>query len=106
MTTFRIPDMTCGHCASTIARAVASVAKDARLDFNIQEKLVRISGSTAAVELAEAITDAGYTVEAVLDSPAPTPAQQRAGGCCCGTRKSAPVDVRQASGKPGSSCCS
>ncbi|MBI2770376.1 MAG: heavy-metal-associated domain-containing protein [Burkholderiales bacterium] len=103
MTTFRIPDMTCGHCASTIARAVASVAKDARLDFNIPEKLVRISGDTAEAELAEAIADAGYTVEAVPDSPAP--AQKRAGGCCCGTRKSAPVDVRQAGGEPGSSCC-
>ena len=70
MTTFRIPDMTCGHCASTIASAVASVAKDAGVDFNIQEKLVKISGDAADVELAEAIAEAGYTVEAVADSPA------------------------------------
>ncbi len=105
MTTFRIPDMTCGHCASTIARAVASVAKDARLDFSIPEKLVRISGDTPEADLAEAIADAGYTVEAVLDGPAQV--QNRTGGCgCgCGTRKSAPVDVRQTSANTGSSCC-
>lgn len=103
MTTFRIPDMTWGHCASTIASAVASVAKDAGVDFNIQEKLVKISGDAAEVELAEAIAEAGYTVEAVADSPAP--AQKRAGGgCCCGPRKSAPVDVRQPSGEPDTSC--
>ncbi len=103
MTTFRIPDMTCGHCASTISRAVASVTKDARLDFNIQEKLVRISGDTPEAELAEAIADTGYTVETVPDNPAPV--QGRAGGCCCGPRKPTPVDARQSSGKADGSCC-
>jgi copper chaperone len=91
MTTFRIPDMTCGHCASTIARAVATVAKDAGLDFDIQKKLVRISGDTPEAELAKAIVDAGYTVEAIPVSPAPV--ESRAGGCCCARRNSSPVDA-------------
>lgn len=82
MTTFRIPDMTCGHCASTISRAVASVAKDALIDFNMQEKLVRISGDTPEAELADAITNVGYAVEAAPVAPAPV--KGRAGGCCCG----------------------
>lgn len=103
MTTFRISDMTCGHCASTIARAVTAVAKEARLDFNIQEKLVRISSDAPESELAQAIADAGYTAEIVADSPAPV--QGRAGGGCCGTRKSTPVEVSQRSGGHGSSCC-
>jgi len=61
MVTFRIPDMTCGHCASAIARAVASVASQARLDVSIPDKLVRITGDAAQAELAEAIREAGYT---------------------------------------------
>jgi copper chaperone len=87
MITFRIPDMTCGHCASTIARAVASVDKDARLEVSIPEKLVRISGAASEREFAEAIAEAGYTPEAVPVSTAPV--VKPAGGCCCGSRKSA-----------------
>lgn len=56
--------MTCGHCASAIARAIAGV--DARLDIRIQQKLVRVSGTAAAAELAAALQDAGY-------SPRPVP---------------------------------
>ena len=47
MVTFQVSDMTCGHCASAIFRAVASVDKDARVDIRIQQKLVRIDSSAA-----------------------------------------------------------
>ena len=85
MITFRVPDMTCGHCASAIARAVASVEKDAHLEVSIPDKLVRVTGTAAEREFAEAITDAGYTPESVTADAAPVP--KKAGGCCCGSRK-------------------
>lgn len=85
MITFRIPDMTCGHCASTIARAVASIDKDARVEVSIPQKLVSVTSTAAESELAEAIQEAGYTTEK-LTAPPPR-AARAAGGCCCGTRK-------------------
>lgn len=82
MVTFRVPDMTCGHCASAIARAVASVDKSARLEVRIAEKLVLITGAATQQELAEAITEAGYTPETV--GAKSDPVRQPRGGCCCG----------------------
>ena len=47
MITFRVPDMTCGHCASVITMAVAGVDKAARIEIDVPAKLVSIT-STAA----------------------------------------------------------
>lgn len=83
MFTFRIPDMTCGHCASTITRAVASVDGSARLEVNLPDKTVSVTSTAAEAELMEAITKAGYTPErlqAGQGSPAAAPRR----GCCCG----------------------
>ncbi|QJW85558.1 heavy-metal-associated domain-containing protein [Ramlibacter terrae] len=84
MVTFQVSDMTCGHCASAIFRAVASVDKDARVDIRIQQKLVRIDSSAAAAELAEAIRDAGYTPQEVRQEPAQPTVQRASAGCGCG----------------------
>lgn len=102
MTTFRIPDMTCGHCASTIARAVASVDKSARIEVSIPQKLVTVTSNAAETELAQAIRESGYAPERVAAvSPRGAPA---GGGCCCRGAKPAPV-----AGLPrdttGGSCC-
>lgn len=103
MVTFRVPDMTCGHCASTIARAVATVDKGARLDVSVSEKLVSIVSPAPEVEFAEAIRDAGYTAEKVDTGSAQS--SKSPGGCCCGSRKAAPVDAGQATARDGNSCC-
>jgi len=103
MITFRIPDMTCGHYASTIARAVASVDKDARLEFSIPQKLVNVLSTSPESELAQAIEEAGYTPEKVT-APASRPAAA-AGGCCCSSTKRAPVDAGQAAPAGRTSCC-
>jgi copper chaperone len=104
MVTFQVNDMTCGHCASTISRAIAAVDKDARLDIRIQQKLVMISSTAAAADLAEAIQDAGYTPHALLAQPSEPPAARAVGGCgCgCGSHKAAP-DEEAPSGR--STCC-
>ena len=102
MVTFRVLDMTCGHCASTIARAVVGVDKAARIDVDVPAKLVTVRSAASAGELAEAIQEAGYTTQQVKGLPGPAPA---ASGCCCASRQEAAVDARQAGAAAGGACC-
>jgi copper chaperone len=95
MVTFRVSDMNCGHCASSIARAIASVDNALRVEVSVPEKLVRVSGNADANDLANAITQAGYTPQTVGQT-AP-PANQ--GGCCCAAKRTPPVARTQ------SGCC-
>ncbi|MDR7271007.1 copper chaperone [Pelomonas saccharophila] len=87
MQVFRVDDMTCGHCASSITKAVLGVAADARVEVDLRQQRVRIETARAdAEELAEAITDAGYTpVPVSTPADPPRPAGQRSACCgCCG----------------------
>ena len=104
MPTFLIPDMTCGHCASTIARALASVDKNARIEVSIPQKLVTVASTAPEVELAEAIREAGYSPEKIAAAaPLAAPA---AGGCCCRGAKAAAVEASASRRTAGDSCCS
>lgn len=107
MVTFQVNDMTCGHCASAISRAVAAVDSKARLDIRIQQKLVRVDSSASSADLAEAIQDAGYTPRQVQDEAVRPAAPRTSGGCGCGCGpRPAAVDARQPAGTAGGSCCS
>lgn len=88
MLTYRIDDMTCGRCASTITQAVRSVDAGAKVEVDLAQHLVRIEPTEAGAEaLREAIADAGYTPAAVQVADAP--AAPRASGCCCGSGRAA-----------------
>ena len=107
MVAFHVNDMTCGHCASAISRAVAGIDKNARLDVRIQQKLVRIDSTAPAGELAAAIQDAGYTPVELGDQPQQPVAPRASGGCGCGCGpKAAAVDARQQAPVARGSCCS
>ena len=56
-----VNDMTCGHCASTIARAVKSVDADGTCEVDLRAKRVRIASASPAEDFIEAIREAGYT---------------------------------------------
>jgi copper chaperone len=62
MIAFKVEDMTCGHCASVITRAVKEVDKEAQVRVDVGAHLVEIEpkASDAGV-LREAISEAGYT---------------------------------------------
>jgi copper chaperone len=64
MIEIKVPDMTCGHCASTITRAVKELDAGATLDISLAEHLVRIDSKASSEALQRAITEAGYTPEA------------------------------------------
>ena len=62
MIAFRVEDMSCGHCASVITRAIKAAVGDAQVRIDVGERLVEIepTASDASV-LREAISEAGYT---------------------------------------------
>ena len=105
MATFRISDMTCGHCAGTISRAIAGVDPDARVAVDIPGKRVSVTSAAADDALMQAIRAAGYTPE--KQSPAPsTRSPSGAGcGCGCGPRNASRVDLPQSAPLPKGGCC-
>ena len=61
MIEFTVNDMTCGHCASSIARAVKDVDSAGRCEIDLATKRVRIESDQPAEEFRAAIQEAGYT---------------------------------------------
>lgn len=61
MSEFIVEDMTCGHCASTITKAVKEVDGAARCEIDLAAKRVRVESDKPAADFLEAIEEAGYT---------------------------------------------
>lgn len=61
MIEFTVNDMTCGHCASTITRAVKDVDSASRCEIELGTKKVRIESAHPAGDFKAAIEEAGYT---------------------------------------------
>lgn len=64
MIEFTVKDMTCGHCAATITKAVKGVDAGGRCEVDLEGKRVRIESVRPAAEFRAAIEDAGFTPEA------------------------------------------
>lgn len=83
MITFEVNDMTCGHCASTISKAVAGIDSDAKVQVDLAAHRVHIEPAAATAQaLSDAIKDAGYSPVAIDGASRPAAAQRS--GCCCG----------------------
>jgi copper chaperone len=62
MVTFQVNDMSCGHCVSTITRAIKDVDQDAEVRIDLRKHLVEIEPKASDAErLHAAIAEAGYT---------------------------------------------
>ncbi len=62
MIVFEVNDMTCGHCVSTITKALKAADRDANVQIDLATHRVQIQPAAAdAEEFAEAIKEAGYT---------------------------------------------
>lgn len=83
MIAFEVNDMTCGHCVSTITKAVKAADEHAQVQIDLNKHLVQIApGELDAEELGDAIKEAGYTpVPVPPTSSDRAPAKQ---GSCCG----------------------
>lgn len=60
MIELNLPDMTCGHCASTVAKTVALVDPAAKVDVDLKTKQVKITSDEDHKDFAEALAEAGY----------------------------------------------
>ena len=64
--TLLVPDISCGHCKSSIEGAVASMDGVARAEVSISERTVDVEYDPAQVDLAaivSAIDDQGFEVD-------------------------------------------
>lgn len=65
MIEYRIDDMTCSHCVSTITKAVQQAAPGAGVEIDLEQHRVRIDAAAEARPVIEnAIREAGYTPQA------------------------------------------
>jgi copper chaperone len=66
MIEFQVQDMTCGHCVSTITKALKGVDRQARVTVDLARQRVQVEPTEAdAEQLREAIAEAGYTPQPV-----------------------------------------
>ncbi|MBS0440694.1 MAG: heavy-metal-associated domain-containing protein [Proteobacteria bacterium] len=85
MLAFQVNDMTCGHCASTITRAVKNADKDAKVTIDLATHRVTVEPTEIdGQQIRNAIAEAGYTpvpVEASASATAGAAGTHR----CCGS---------------------
>jgi copper chaperone len=81
MIAFQVQDMTCGHCASTITKALKSVDPGAKVMIDLAKHLVKVEPiNVSQQELNDTIVEAGYSP--VLDESATLEPGTRNGTCC------------------------
>lgn len=56
-----VPDMSCGHCASAIARAVRETDAAARCEIDLAARRVRIASEEPPEPFLAALAEAGYS---------------------------------------------
>jgi len=59
--TLRIEDMTCGHCAGSIKKAIETGLPGTSVEADPASKLVTVRGSTDPTLVKALVTEAGYT---------------------------------------------
>lgn len=109
MILFRVPDMTCGACASRISRALqhAGLPPDVQVEIDVAHRQVRLTQGDRAPTadlVRQAIAAAGYTAEDGV--PASTNASiARPGGCCCAAKRAGGVDEASRVTAQRQGCC-
>ena len=57
---FNIPDMSCGHCAGVITKAIQQLDADAMISIDLPAKTVTVETAQDRQIVADALLDAGY----------------------------------------------
>ncbi|WP_127997028.1 heavy-metal-associated domain-containing protein [Piscinibacter defluvii] len=85
MLAFQVNDMTCGHCAGAITKAVKHLDQAAKVTIDLAQHLVTVEPTAADGEqIRDAIAGAGYTPEPVV-RPVADPAGTATTRTCCGS---------------------
>lgn len=64
MLKLNVPDMTCGHCAGFVTKAVKSVDADANVTVDLPSQTVSIETEADADRIGKAMEAAGYPAKA------------------------------------------
>lgn len=62
MPTFKVPNMTCGHCAGVVTKTVRALDTGARIEIDLKTQTVSVTSAVAAERIAAAIEQAGYPI--------------------------------------------
>jgi len=65
MIELKVPDMTCGHCVSTITKAVKDLDASAKVEVSLPDHRVRVDTKASKEDLVRSIAEAGYTPQAL-----------------------------------------
>ena len=83
MLAFQVNDMTCGHCAGAITKAVKYLDQAAKVTIDLAQHLVTVEPTAADGEqIRDAIAGAGYTPEPVVRPIAATAGTATPRTCC------------------------
>jgi copper chaperone len=61
MIDIKVPDMTCGHCVSTITKAVKALDTTAKIEISLDEHRVHVESTASEEALLHCIAQAGYS---------------------------------------------
>ena len=64
MKTFYIPDMSCGHCKSTVEKTIHALDPEARVDFDMEARQIALDTRTETMIVQTALAAAGYPATA------------------------------------------
>jgi copper chaperone len=60
MITLKVPDMSCGHCAGVITKAIKELDQAATVGFDMHNHMVQVDTAQPQEAVASALTHAGY----------------------------------------------
>lgn len=60
MHTFQLPQMTCGHCASTVRLALQLADPGCDVQVDLSRREIQVRSDEDRLALAQALTEAGY----------------------------------------------
>lgn len=60
MIQFKLPDMTCGHCAGRVTAALRSADPTCTVSIDLAVRTVSVQSDADREELARVLADAGY----------------------------------------------
>jgi copper chaperone len=84
MVTFEVQDMTCGHCVSSITKAVRAIDQGAQVTADLATHRVQIEPTQSdRSQLSDAIREAGYTPVPIADAEMAVGQPAPRSGCCC-----------------------
>ncbi len=64
METFKVPDMTCGHCEKSIRKELESQGPEVKVEVDLKSKLVKVE-NLSRERVLSLLKDVGYTPELV-----------------------------------------